>query len=375
MWCSRTVATRFFALWLVGCGFHPASDDGSAGQAGDDLAMSGHGSSDMSVGDDLSIGSGGDGGGVGACTTPTVLVLLRNANQSSIGGQVFQMSLASSPPQRCGTTIKNTIVDLPFAVAWIPPDAIAVGADSSIYMIDAVADTYRWNQTTARVRDIFPIQSPQGTAVAAATFDTSYSEIGNVLVLGKANGSQLKNFALNSTPFLLGLGVVGMTQSPLDPSHVFAIKPSDYSAADAPVPFDNQTITKQVYYQNPPPSGVFSSIASVRATGGVVRTAWVDSATDNSDDAAFYVNDTGSGPLLNGPLRCNASVCGSPLRLTDVVPDPTSTTSVIGICEASSTSTVAHVVRFGATGTCEVLVDGSKLPSLVFPVRVALRMN
>jgi len=42
-----------------------------------------------------------------------------------------------------------------------------------------------------------------------------------------------------------------------------------------------------------PPSGTFTSISSVRAAGNVIRTAWVDSATDNSPDSAYYVNDTG----------------------------------------------------------------------------------
>jgi hypothetical protein len=124
-----------------------------------------------------------------------------------------------------------------------------------------------------------------------------------------------------------------------------------------------------------PPSGTFTSISSVRAAGNVIRTAWVDSATDNSPDSAYYVNDTGSGPQLAGPLSCGAPVCGFPLRLTDVVPDPTDSKHVIGICQGMSTSTVAYVVRFDATGACDVLFDGSTLPSLVFPVRVALRMN
>ena len=166
-----------------------------------------------------------------------------------------------------------------------------------------------------------------------------------------------------------------MTQSPLDPTHVFAMKPNYYQAADAPVPFDNQPIAEIIYYKQAPALGRFTSIASVRAAGNVVRTAWVDSSSTSAPDSAYYVNDTGSGPTLTGPLSCSASICGAPFRLADVVPDPTDTTHLIGICQATPTSTVAHVVRFAATGTCEVLFDGTTLPSNVFPVRVALRTN
>lgn len=371
--CCSTRTGVVVALSLIaGCGFHSTSTDGGES----DLSASGSDSDFAGGGGALDL-SGVDGGtSVDGCATPTLLVLLRNANQSAIGGQVFQLSLATSPPQRCGTTIKNTIVDLPFAVAWIPPDMIAVGADTSTFLIDAAADQYRWNKTTSRVRDVFPIQSPQGTAVGIAQYDTSYSEVRDLLVLDTAQGKQIGDFTLNADPFLLGLGVVGMAQSPLDPSHVFACKPIDYQAADAPVPFDNQPITKQIYYPQAPPTGTFISIASVHAPGNMIRTAWVehDSSNSNAGDAAYYVNDSGSGPQLAGPLRCSASVCGSPLQLADVVPDPTSTTNLIGICEASGTSTVAHVVRFTAS-SCEVLFDGSTLPSLVFPVRLALRTN
>jgi hypothetical protein len=363
------------ALLVGGCGFHPASSDGGSDT---DMGANGGGGGAGGGGTGGGAGGGGGGGDGGApddCTTPTLLVLLRNANQSSIGGQVFQLSLATSPPQKCGITIKNTIVDLPFAVAWIAPSSIAVGMDSSAVLIDAATDQYRWNKTTGRVADVFPIMSPQGLAVGVATYDTSFSEIGEVQVFDQPMGKSLGDWTMNSNPFLLGLSVVGMTQSPLDPTHVFAIKPIDYQAADAPVPFDNQPINKTIYYMQAPPSGGFTSIASVRAVGNVIRTAWVDSSTDSSPDSAYYVNDTGSGPILAGPLSCAATVCGTPFRITAVVPDPTDTTHVIGICQAASTSTIAHVVRFAATGTCEVLFDGTSLPSLVFPVRVALRMN
>lgn len=361
------------AIVVGGCGFHAVNSDDGGGSNGDMAAGGGGGAGGGGTGGGA--GGGGDGGAPDNCTTPTLLVLLRNANQSSIGGQVFQLSLASSPPQRCGITIKNTIVDLPFAVAWIPPSSVAVGADSSTYLIDAATDQYRWNKTTSRVADVFPIMSPQGLAVGVATFGTGLSEISEVQVFDQPMGKSLGDWTMNSNPFLLGLGVVGMTQSPLDPTHVFASKPIDYQAADVRVPFDNQPISKAVYYMQAPPSGGFTSLASVRAAGNVVRTAWVDSSTNSNPDSAYYVNDTGSGPALAGPLRCAASVCGAPLRLTDVVPDPTDATHVIGICQAASTSTVAHVVRFAATGPCDVLFDGTTLPSLLFPVRVALRMN
>lgn len=372
----NSFAAALMAPLLAGCGFHSVSSrDG--GLPGADLAVGS--ASDLAGAEMGGRGTGDDGGmTVDGCSTPTLLVLLRNANQSSIGGQVFQLSLATPTPQRCGTTLKNTIVDLPFAVAWIPPDMVAVGADTATYLIDAVTDQYRWNKTTGRVRDVFPIQSPYGIAVGIAQYDTvSYSEIRDLLVLDTSQGKQIGDYTLNSDPFLLGLSVVGMTQSPFEPSHAFAIKPIDYQAADAPVPFDNQPIQKQIYYQQAPPSGSFTSISSVRAVGDVIRTAWVehDDGNSNAADAAYFVNDAGSGPQLAGPLRCSASVCGSPLQLTDVVPDPTSTANVIGICQAATTSTVAHVVRFSASGSCEVLFDGSKLPSLVFPVRLALRTN
>src|SRR5881227_2908478 len=152
---SHRLAIVLGALLFGGCGFHSVSQDGGDNGGGGDMAVGGGGGGGGTGGGAGS--GGGDGGAPDNCTTPTLLVLLRNANQSSIGGQVFQLSLASSPPSRCGITIKNTIVDLPFAVAWIPPSSIAVGADSATYLIDAATDQYKWNKTTARVADIFPI--------------------------------------------------------------------------------------------------------------------------------------------------------------------------------------------------------------------------
>ena len=64
----------------------------------------------------------------------------------------------------------------------------------------------------------------------------------------------------------------------------FRNTPIDYQAADALVPFDNQPINKTVYYMQAPPSGGFTSIASVRAARNVIRIAWVDSSTDSSPD-------------------------------------------------------------------------------------------
>ena len=174
------------AVLLAGCGFHAASQDG------------GDNSADMATSDGAG-GGGGDGGAPDNCTTPTLLVLLRNANQATMGGQVLQLSLASSPPQKCGITIKNTIVDLPFAVAWIPPSSIAVGADRAAYLIDAATDQYRWNKTTARVADIFPIMSPQGVAVGVATFGTSVSnQISELQVFDQSMGKSLGGWTPNS---------------------------------------------------------------------------------------------------------------------------------------------------------------------------------
>jgi hypothetical protein len=196
-------------------------------------------------------------------------------------------------------------------------------------------------------------------------------------VLDLPHGTTTNDFVLNQVggPLEIGINIINLTQSPQNPAHILASKQIEYSAADWPVPFDNSTATKTIYYMPAAPQGAFQTMSAMKASNGTIRVVWVESAgtvANNTPDAVYYTNDTGSGPSLNGPLHCNASVCASPVRLDEAVADPTSPNSVIAICEGANMTT--SVVRFAATGTCDVLVDGTQLTSLV-PVRLALRMN
>jgi hypothetical protein len=342
-------------LIVTGCGFHAV------------------GNKDMSSGD------GGLSGGADMsqppCATPTLLVLLRNANQAA--GELFQISLAGARPQRCGMTLQTMIASSPSAVAWIPPDTVAVGADSAAYLIDVNTDQYRWNQNVAsRVRDLFPIQTPNGLAVAVAVLDSFTSDISDLLVLDIAHGTQKYDFSLNQQPFVLAPSVIDLAQSPKDPSHVFAMKPGTYSADDVAVPFDGIPAIPTDYYAVSAP-GPFVNMSAVRTKDGTVRVVWIESsaASDNDPDAVYFTNDKGAGPSLNGPIRCSSGTCASPLRFEDAVADPTNNNSVIAICDGIGATPTTSVVRFSASGSCDVLVNGSTLPPLEYPVRLALRLN
>jgi hypothetical protein len=254
---------------------------------------------------------------------------------------------------------------------------VAVGTDSAVYLIDADTDQYKWFQNlNARVRDVFPLQAPSGPAVGVAVLDGYYTDISDLLVLDIAHGMQKNDFVLNMSgqPLLLGLSVINLTQSPKDPTHIFAIKTTDYGAADVAVPFDNNPVAPMPYYNKGAPQGGFTTMSAMKSGDGTIRVVWAESsAPDNNSDAVYYSNDTGSGPSPNGPLRCDVSQCASPLRLEDAVADPTASDSVFAICDGAGT--ITHVVRLSSSGSCQLIFDGSKLPSLVFPVRLALRLS
>jgi len=63
-------------------------------------------------------------------------------------------------------------------------------------------------------------------------------------------------------------------------------------------------------------------------------------------------------------------VCKQPFKTSDAAPDPSMPERVIATCD-TMTSNVRNVVRLDASG-CTLLVDGSKLPTLTYPVALAV---
>lgn len=110
---------------------------------------------------------------------------------------------------------------------------------------------------------------------------------------------------------------------------------------------------------------------SIASSSGGKRTAWVQHAFSPNADQLYFVNDTGSGPQLTGPLHCTnaGNPCGS--VFLDVMPDPTDATKLFAVCQGTASNS-GHVVRLDQSGACELIVDGAKLPALSYAAQLAL---
>jgi hypothetical protein len=370
-----------FCLFLFGCGFSAVNNNIDV-----DLAMPDNG--DLAGADfagvDFALSNNADlAGGCNTCNCgqPALLIAIQSVNGAlATDGRILQFALGN-PRTRCkDLTVGKTLDKSPRAFSWYPPDSILYGGETTLYLIDAVKDLYRWNYKTPRSdypRSAFPLIK-DGAQVVGAGFDTTnFSEIQQLYILDPKNGMRLFNWDVTDQagPIVLGGGIPEMTQSPLDPTHVFYLKTiiNDAPAADVAVPYDDVMVKPTVYWAQKPTGAYLSTIESVKdAPGGLTRTVWLQhSSSSTQGDAVYYVNDDGTGPALTGPLSCNNPACKSPFKANDAAPDPTSTNAVFATCE-SPMSNQGHVVRIDDNGVCDLILDGTTLATLTYPSRLAI---
>jgi hypothetical protein len=396
-------------LLLAGCGFkggRPGDGDGSMngsdGGAGDDLAMC-VGCDDGGGGGNPDFSGGGGDGGIGGCALPELFVLVNSSNgATSMAGRVLQYTIHSDgTTTKCGNdlTANGTLNSQVSTIGWIAPHVIGGDATGNLFALDPVADSYRWTYQPpccagdGPVCNLFPIKRSDGKTQIGMGWGcagTGSPDLTGIDVFDNANGKKIEGWKFNdaASPILLGLSVLAMTTSPFDPTHIFyatengATNPG--AAMDIPLPVDGGMV-QATQYQGPLPTGLDWVIRAIPSSnGGGRRTAWVAHGFSPAQDELYFVNDTGGGPQLTGPLHCNnlgtgtgMVNCATPQVFNDVMPDPSNATKLFATCESNGSNGMPNastglVVRIDSANTCELIVDGSKLPLQSYPATFAL---
>jgi hypothetical protein len=311
---------------------------------------------------DLTGGGGGDLGTLDNCAHPALLVGVENVSGSSGGGKVLRFAIGSSGLTPCGTISGGgTLPAQPLAVAFVPPDAVAAATRDGLYLI-GVDDVNRWNRAIPNPNylpvDVFPIVTPQSQTVVAVGYwhaGTTNPEIDHVDLQADGN-APLFTFSQSGT-------VLSMTQSPIDPSHWFALDVGSVPAAAFDV--DPYTPGSTTYHAAVGGSSALSTIYAA-SIGGYNRVVWVD----GTSNGVYYVRENNGNPALSGPIKCPASTT----TLIHAVPDPTNPTAFIGLGEHPGTTT-RDILRWTSTGgPCDVLYSGASAGASTRLSRLALAL-
>jgi hypothetical protein len=383
-----------FAAFFAGCGFSADSvnnievDLAGVDFAGADFSLPANADLSTPNGADL---AGADLAGADlapACNTcncgqPVLLMAIESVNGGTGNdGRILQFGLGGTVPVKCGNDLQagKKLDKSPRSLAWFPPDGILYGGETTLYLIDAVKDLFRWNYKTQS--SDYPIATfpllKDGALVVGAGFDTSgFDEVKLLHIINPKNGAMLFGWDVtdqNNSPIVLGGGIPSMAQSPVDPSHVFYLKTiiNDAPAMDVAPPYDGNMVKPTVYWQQRPTGSYLTRMNVTHGPANLRRTVWLQGSNNGStDDGIYFANDDGTGPTMTGPLICHNPMCAVPFKAHDAAPDPTAANRVFATCSGSATNT-GHVVRIDDNGLCEVIFDGNVLPVLTYPSRLTI---
>ena len=337
------------------------------------------------------------GGGKDAATTLEcelpyyAALIVSNSGSGTARGRVERLPLDGRG--RCKPlSLGNSLPYDANAVAFLPPDTIAVGALSGIYQIGfddkAAAPVYKpatfaW---TSLVDDLFPLVGQDGKTLLAIAYDASNLGGSNTIeFLVTIDGDQeVSRWTVGSSETIrVGFDPYGMAPSVNDPHKFFVLKglSDPYAAGEFVAPWDDQPVEVEdnPYYQlNLGAPGSALTIKTLRQQqGGAIlkRTVWTFRPSTGSGYQVYMVNqvDDGKKQLL-GPYICTNPVCSSAQfdAYTDAGPDFTDDTAVVAVCsDADNPDSVNHVVRIRDSGDCEVILDGNELLAQEYPLRLA----
>jgi hypothetical protein len=331
-------------LAAQGCGFERMGQTFDGGDG--DLA-----GADLTPPPDLAILDGGTEPG---CPRPVLLAGVENLNQSSSApGRVMRFSLGTGGAfTECSTlSAGGMLPHQPMAVAFVAPDAVAAATRDGLWVI-GIDDKERWHTSSSELPiDVFPLQGSGETLVAVGYWQAGSASpvIDRVDAHRAPGGAPVHTWRTNTAGFPVSSGARSMSQSPLDPTRLFAL---DNPSAGGPAaaanvdPFGN---SKQTYVSYPTGRDLISMYAF--SLGGYNRVVWVDAGANT----IYYTRENNGVPALSGPIKCNGLAC----NLVHAVPDPTDPVRFIALCAATGASTTRDIVRFSSTGgSCDVLYAG-----------------
>ncbi|MBS1120439.1 MAG: hypothetical protein H6Q90_2667 [Deltaproteobacteria bacterium] len=281
------------------------------------------------------------------CTPPILLVAVQDLTQQAVG-RVLRFSIRNDGVTRCvgDLTGKDTLPTDPRALAWVPPDKVAVLSEQQIHLLDVQTNEQEWAA---------PISNSFGIPIDATLIGTDTPSL-LVGLLSKTSSDLrfLETHRLDTGAFvdattLTTTGLARMTRNARDPSRMLTLKPGAFAAAEIdPVTGDLQA-SPLVAEQ---PDTTLRTINSLFAPPVVL--AWTGRQAADPRDGVFYFRDE-LGFL--GPVRCDTS----DRTYVDAVlnPDRSVGTRFFAITETPAGREVMHFASTG--GFCDSIVEDASL--------------
>ncbi len=302
----------------------------------------------------------------GDCPLPWLLASVEDLGDGC-GGQVWRWSLAGPDEGFCACTpltASGAMPRLPFSVGFVPPQTVVIAAQSqSVLAIDGTTDTVLWSEPyPGRPVDIFAIEDLSGRPMVGVAGSDRGGDIRSVAFYDAAVGGAPIERSLNGD-LPVGLGIAGITQSPLDRRWFRSLKSNGWAASDVN-PWTSERFGMPNHTEGR--DGFFLHTIHASYDGAMHRTLWTGERSDLPDrpSGVFQLaraEDTGGNRV---PTRdsCQTYPDGLAYDVTcdylHAVADPLSFSSSFAICEHG---TQRRIVRLQSAGDCYTIVEQSEV--------------
>jgi len=303
----------------------------------------------------------------GECALPWLLASVEDLGESC-GGQVWRWSLTGPDDDFCACApldAGGVIPRLPFAVGFVPPETVVVAAENQqVVAINANTDTALWSEPYSwQPVDVFAIEDMSGRLMVGVAGSNRGGDVQSVAFYDAAvGGAPIERAANGDLP--IGLGIAGITQSPLDRRWFRALKSNDWAAADVN-PWTNERFSTPTHTEGR--DGFFLHTIHASYDGRFHRTVWTGERSDLPDRPSGVYrlalgDDTGDNRV---PLseRCREFPDGLGYDVTceylHAVADPSLNTSSIAVCSHGSGE--RRLVRVQSFGDCYTIVEQSEV--------------
>lgn len=171
------------------------------------------------------------------CPMPWLLAAIEDLpGGMACGGRVARLSVAETDaPCICsGYDGGGALPDQPQVVGFVPPSTLVTAStNGEIVAMDAATDQVRWSvELTGHPADVFALSDPDGDpVVGVAVRQPGLTHVGEVYLIDAAAGGTPTILRTNGD-LPLGLNVVSMTQSTVDPLRLRALDRNDEAALD-----------------------------------------------------------------------------------------------------------------------------------------------
>lgn len=314
------------------------------------------------------------------CPMPWLLAAIEDLpGGRDCGGRILRMSVAETDaPCIChGYDAAGAVPDLPFAVGFVPPKTIVTASeDGTILAIDADTDRAIWQEPSSeQPGDLFVVHGTDGEPlVAHATRPRGSGAIRQVRFYDAATGGD-PTVRMTNGDLPVGLGVLSMTQSTLDPMTFRVVDPNNYAAADV----NPWTDTRIEPAYTASRSGHFVQDIYAAYVDGRHRTVWTGTRSDLPDSPArvWEINEaTGAADLRLGPGNHCAELDDGGDYDVDctylhAVPDPTVFNQTLVLCDFIDGR---RITRLRATDSCLDVFDQGELFDSARIARLALAL-